>query len=105
MAFSRMINALVTWRPVCGQVETIAPNLMLKWLLFLLLLWVGISLWNKGRVHSADATRRPAPAPDERMVACANCGVHLPESEALRGDGGASFCCDEHLRLGPRLPY
>jgi len=35
----------------------------------------------------------------ERMVACARCGVHLPESEALEGDGGR-FCSEEHRRLG-----
>ncbi|GMU49811.1 MAG: hypothetical protein KJZ92_06180 [Rhodocyclaceae bacterium] len=36
----------------------------------------------------------------ERMVVCARCGVHLPESEAIDGDGGR-FCCEEHRRLGP----
>ena len=35
----------------------------------------------------------------ERMVACARCGVHLPESEAIEGDG-LRFCSDEHRRLG-----
>ena len=35
----------------------------------------------------------------ERMVACARCGVHLPESEAVEGDG-LRFCSDEHRRLG-----
>jgi uncharacterized protein len=35
----------------------------------------------------------------ERMVACARCGVHLPESEAIEDDG-RRFCSEEHRRLG-----
>lgn len=35
----------------------------------------------------------------ERMVVCAHCGVHLPESEALE-EGGRRFCSEEHRRLG-----
>ncbi|GAB4180015.1 MAG: hypothetical protein Fur0039_24540 [Rhodocyclaceae bacterium] len=34
----------------------------------------------------------------ERMVSCAHCGVHLPESEAVKR-GQSYFCCDEHRRL------
>ena len=37
----------------------------------------------------------------EQMVPCAHCGLHVPESEAVRG-GGSVYCCDEHRRLGPR---
>lgn len=37
----------------------------------------------------------------ERMVSCARCGVHLPESEAVAGDGARLFCSEEHRRLGP----
>jgi uncharacterized protein len=33
----------------------------------------------------------------EDMVACAQCGVHLPRSEALPGRGGL-FCGDAHRR-------
>ena len=51
--------------------------------------------------------RRPAPGsevrgprPVERMVVCAQCGVHLPESERLKS-GEHSYCCEAHLALGP----
>jgi uncharacterized protein len=40
------------------------------------------------------ASDRPA----ERMVECAHCGVHLPESESL-SVGGKHFCSEEHRRL------
>jgi len=34
----------------------------------------------------------------EQMVPCKQCGVHLPQSEAVR-DGDTFFCSDEHLRI------
>ncbi|MDX5363663.1 MAG: hypothetical protein LPJ91_05855 [Pseudazoarcus pumilus] len=47
--------------------------------------------------------RRPGAAPKkpgpERMLACAHCGVHIPESEGVRSEAGF-FCCDDHRRLG-----
>jgi uncharacterized protein len=44
--------------------------------------------------------RRPEERPiPENMVACARCGIHLPESEALK-KGDLYFCCREHMRLG-----
>ena len=33
----------------------------------------------------------------ERMLACAVCGVHVPESEALHAEG-EFFCCEAHRR-------
>jgi uncharacterized protein len=36
----------------------------------------------------------------EQMVACAHCGLHVPESEGVRA--GGFFCSEEHRRLGPR---
>ncbi len=32
-----------------------------------------------------------------RMVACALCGTHIPESEAVRA-GNQVYCCEEHRR-------
>lgn len=52
--------------------------------------------------------RRPASPPSvpraeeaQVMIKCAQCGVHLPRSEAVTlGDN--SYCCDAHRSLGPR---
>ena len=41
-----------------------------------------------------------APAEPERMVACAQCGLHVPESEGV-AEGGHYYCSDAHRRLGP----
>lgn len=53
-----------------------------------------------------EARGAPADAPQEelvieQMVPCAHCGLHVPESEGLRGPGGF-FCSEEHRRLGSR---
>ena len=45
----------------------------------------------------------PRSRPAEEMVACAQCGVHLPASESLRS-GEHSYCCEEHRVLGPSQP-
>lgn len=42
--------------------------------------------------------RPPAVVP---IVACARCGVHLPEPEAVR-DGEAAYCSRTHQLLGPK---
>lgn len=68
-------------------------------LLLLLLFGILAYLVFKGlarRARVRDDEPHAAPLP-ERMVACAHCGVHLPESEAVAGDG-RHFCCDEHRR-------
>jgi uncharacterized protein len=41
---------------------------------------------------------RPEQHAGERMVPCSQCGLNLPESEAL-AEGARYFCCDEHRRL------
>lgn len=37
----------------------------------------------------------------ERMLSCAHCGLHVPESEGVIEDG-RFFCTDSHRRLGAR---
>jgi len=41
------------------------------------------------------------PLATEQMVRCAQCGVHLPRSEATLA-AGELFCSAEHARLGSR---
>lgn len=59
-----------------------------------------------GAQGASEARDTPADAPREvlvieQMVPCAHCGLHVPESEGLRGPGGF-FCSEEHRRLGSR---
>ena len=54
------------------------------------------------RDSTAEAGQNHAPSDEiEQMVACAHCGVHVPESEGVMG-GGHFFCSEEHRRLGVR---
>ncbi len=43
----------------------------------------------------------PQPTADERMVRCAQCGVHHPRSESLLS-AGKFYCSAEHERLARR---
>ena len=49
--------------------------------------------------HTAQGKKPGLPAP-QNMVACARCGVHLPESDALH-EGQHFFCCAAHRNQGP----
>jgi len=54
----------------------------------------------RDRGQGAPGGKVRGPRPVERMVACAQCGVHLPEGESLRS-GEHCYCCEAHRALGP----
>jgi uncharacterized protein len=72
---------------------------MLKYLLLLIVGWAVWWAWKKGKEAQReveDAERQhPKPSLPERMVTCAYCGVHLPESDALAADG-QHYCHEAH---------
>lgn len=49
----------------------------------------------------AAAPTPPKPRAVVPIVACARCGMHLPEPEALR-DGEHAYCSRTHQLLGPK---
>lgn len=72
---------------------------MMKYLLLLVFFAIVWWAWKKRAVPPpADA---PRSTPVERMVTCAHCGVHLPESDAL-ADGENHFCNEAHRRAAQR---
>ena len=97
---------------------------MMKWLLLAVV--VVAVLWWLGRARrsgsgsagaSAHANRQPpsqaaspgAAAAPQPMVACAHCGVLLPQAEAYAEEGQAApasesrfYCGEPHRRAGPR---
>lgn len=62
---------------------------MLKWLLFLLIVYLLYRLW-----HHAPAPRAKD-AKGENMMRCELCGLHVPEREAVR-EGSHVFCGEQH---------
>jgi len=71
----------------------------MKILLFLVAVALLLWLLRKSSTRRTTAKKPPAPpgtanAP-QPMLACAQCGVHLPRDEALPGRGGV-FCGEAH---------
>lgn len=64
-------------------------------LLLLLVYWLIVSHY---RARTDD--RKSSADIPEKMVICAHCHLHIPESEAI-ADSGQYFCCDEHRQIGP----
>lgn len=79
----------------------------MKYLLWALLIYVAWRWYETKKAADADASpaqpassAAPAPAGSaEKMVACACCGIHLPQSEALRV--AELHYCDDHRPNSP----
>jgi len=69
--------------------------------LIALLLFVVLAcwIWRGSRRVLRGGGGKSDPAPAEDMVCCAQCGVHLPRSEGLAGEGDSYYCSAEHQRL------
>lgn len=80
-------------------------NLLLFILVLVAIWWVRRALrklrGGPGSPGAAGDARRRSPDQIEPMLACKQCGVHVPESEGVR-DGDAFYCCEEHRRLAAR---
>lgn len=65
----------------------------------MILLAVVVLLWLLSRTRRRDlppaADSHSDKAPPKPMLACAECGIHLPRDEALPGRGGV-FCSEAH---------
>ena len=67
----------------------------MKFVIVLVVILVVLWLARSGsRRVTRDRPKTPL-APHEDMVACSQCGLHLPRSEALPGRGGV-FCSEAH---------
>lgn len=70
----------------------------MKYLLLVLLAYVAWRWYVAQRSGNEPAAQASPPPADnsEKMVSCAQCGIHLPQSEAIAGPGAYHFCCGEH---------
>ncbi|MBL8431321.1 MAG: hypothetical protein J0M01_02625 [Dechloromonas sp.] len=73
----------------------------MKYLLLIALVAAIWWVWKKRAQRPAPRTPGGARDP-ERMVVCAHCGVHLPQSDSIAANG-AHFCCEAH-RLAANPP-
>lgn len=73
---------------------------MIKILLLVVGVWLIYTLLKKysRSVDKDEEAAPPAQAGGEDMVRCAQCGVHLPRSEAILSRD-EFFCSNEHRRL------
>lgn len=70
----------------------------LRLVIILIGLWLVLTLIKRALAsHRKSSSDKPAVA---KMVACAHCGVHIPESEAVH-DGDSHYCSEEHRRKTP----
>lgn len=72
----------------------------MKFLLVLAVLVVAFWLWRNGRRAVGGETPGSPQQPAKGavpVVACDFCGMHLPESELVKGERGR-YCCQEHRR-------
>lgn len=75
----------------------------MKYLLVLVVVLVAAYIWKQNRRRddlppTSPAARPKKPSPPTVMVACLQCGTHLPEAESVRGQRGA-YCSHEHRLL------
>lgn len=68
----------------------------MKYLIWLLVILVAIWAFKRSRrpAKSAEDPKTPNSSPSN-MVACAHCGLHLPQEEAVTGTKGL-YCSTEH---------
>ena len=70
------------------------------------LLWFRYKAGAEARVTRARSRAQPSPERPQvqRMVQCANCGVHLPSGEAILDAQGEAFCSVAHRSAGKPAP-
>lgn len=72
---------------------------LILWLVLGLVVLYILRKKKKPPANRSAAAQPSAASPDaEAMLRCAECGVHLPASEALLDPAGSVFCSDEHRR-------
>jgi uncharacterized protein len=68
---------------------------LLRLIIILIGLWLVLTIIKR----AVASLKKPPPnkVAVAKMVACAHCGLHIPESEAVQ-DGDRHYCCEEHLK-------
>lgn len=83
---------------------------MLKLVIFLVVAVVAVLWFTKGRLRGNGPAQKPpggARGADKKagaatIVACAHCGVHLPQTDAVTDSAGLAYCGEPHRAVGKR---
>ena len=67
----------------------------MKYLILLVMVLGGIWWIRQQRPQHTETKKSRQPSSPQTMVTCAQCGVHLPESDAVRGLKGV-YCSEAH---------
>lgn len=67
----------------------------MKYLLMFVLLGIIWWSWAKRRHSGGAQSSVQRDPPSEKMLTCAYCAVHMPESEVVVSDG-QNYCCEAH---------
>jgi len=76
----------------------------LKFVLLIALAGV-VFWWLRSRLRgpaAPGAARKPEVPRPQAMLACAHCGVHLPQADVVADAAGRPYCSDAHRLAGPR---
>jgi uncharacterized protein len=73
----------------------------MKYLLMLVLFGILWWVWRQRVAPSPPSSPRRPERPAEKMVACAHCGLLLPESDSV-ADGEQRYCGEAHRQAGVR---
>jgi uncharacterized protein len=69
---------------------------MWKLFLFLIAVWLVVTLLKRQKSKAANTTPQEDHAKSDDMVACAVCGVHTPKSEAIASQN-LYYCSEAHF--------
>ena len=101
---------VLSWKWFYGALH---DEFFMKYLLVLLVVLVGVWVWRSNRIAINKDKQENAEREAERqnakktMVACAHCGIHLPQIEALAAPSADLrsqlwFCSTEHRQFGSK---
>jgi len=68
---------------------------MVRFLLIVVAVWLAIMIARQLLRSSKQASPPPRELPERDMVRCAECGLHVPRSEAV-AEGDGFFCSERH---------
>lgn len=68
---------------------------LIRILVIAAVVWLAYVLFRRWLAEKNLPRRDGEGRPQERMVKCAYCGLHVPESQAVQR-GGRSYCSPEH---------